>query len=150
MTAGPRDAVLPRRVAPSVRVGVIGAGAIGADHATTLQREVSGATVEVVAHPDLRRAQSAVTTAPGARTTGDAYALVDDPAVDAVVIAPARRDARRPRGRRPPGREAGAVREAAGPDAGRVPARRTRRARGGGRRGSALISLGFVRRFDPG
>jgi len=71
-------------VGRSVRVGVIGAGNMGADHANTLRRFVRGAEVVAVADVDRARAAAA---ASGARAYTDAHALIDDPDVDAVVIA---------------------------------------------------------------
>jgi myo-inositol 2-dehydrogenase/D-chiro-inositol 1-dehydrogenase len=70
-----------------VRVGVIGAGNMGADHVRTLHASVTGADVEVVADIDTARARSVAATVPGARATGDAHALIADPRVDAVVVA---------------------------------------------------------------
>ena len=66
------------------RIGVIGAGIMGADHADTLRRSVRGAEVTAVADVDLGRAEAA---AGGARAYDDAHALIGNPAVDAVVIA---------------------------------------------------------------
>jgi myo-inositol 2-dehydrogenase/D-chiro-inositol 1-dehydrogenase len=63
---------------------VIGAGIMGADHTNTLRRLVRGAEVTAVADVDLARAETA---AAGARAYDDAFALIADPDVDAVVIA---------------------------------------------------------------
>jgi myo-inositol 2-dehydrogenase / D-chiro-inositol 1-dehydrogenase len=71
----------------TVRVGVIGTGIMGADHVNTLHRQVTGATVTMVADLDLDRALEVVTGLPGARATDDGVALIGDPAVDAVVVA---------------------------------------------------------------
>ena len=71
----------------AVRVGVVGAGIMGADHVNTLHRYVSGATVSMIADTDPDRAQAAAADVPGVRVTDDAFALIDDPSVDAVVIA---------------------------------------------------------------
>jgi myo-inositol 2-dehydrogenase / D-chiro-inositol 1-dehydrogenase len=73
----------------TVRVGVIGAGIMGADHVNTLHRHVSGAAVTMVADLDLARARAVAATLPEARATGDGLALIADPAVDAVVVASA-------------------------------------------------------------
>jgi hypothetical protein len=70
-----------------LRVGVIGAGIMGADHVKTLHRYVSGATVTVVADIDLKRALAVATGVPGARATSDPCELITAPDVDAVVIA---------------------------------------------------------------
>ncbi|MGW0826124.1 Gfo/Idh/MocA family oxidoreductase [Streptomyces sp. NPDC002845] len=71
----------------TVRIGVIGAGNMGADHVTTLHRYVSGAEVTMVADVDRARAADVAAAAAGARATGDAHALITAPDVDAVVIA---------------------------------------------------------------
>ena len=74
-------------VSMAVRVGVVGAGIMGADHVNTLHRYVSGATVSMIADVDADRAHAAAAGVPGVRVTDDAFALIDDPSVDAVVIA---------------------------------------------------------------
>lgn len=70
----------------TVRVGVIGAGIMGADHANTIHRKLSGAVLSAVADVDAHRAR-AVADASGASVPADGFALIDDPAVDAIVIA---------------------------------------------------------------
>lgn len=71
----------------SIRVGVVGAGLMGADHVTRIQHRVSGAHVEAIIEPDATRAGAAREVAPEARI----FAGMDDAlaagAVDAVVIA---------------------------------------------------------------
>ncbi|MFH9554183.1 Gfo/Idh/MocA family oxidoreductase [Streptomyces sp. NPDC017435] len=71
----------------TVRIGVIGAGNMGADHVNTLHRHVSGAVITMVADIDVERAATVTDAVPGARATDDPYALIGDPEVDAVVIA---------------------------------------------------------------
>jgi len=70
-----------------VRVGVIGAGVMGTDHAQLLHGFVSGATVTTVADIDSRRASELAASLAGVRVSTDALALIADPLVDAVVIA---------------------------------------------------------------
>ncbi|MER6735103.1 Gfo/Idh/MocA family oxidoreductase [Streptomyces puniciscabiei] len=70
----------------TVRVGVVGAGTMGADHVHTPHHWVSGAEVVRVADVDEQRAARAAAAA-GARAAGDGHALIADPDVDAVVIA---------------------------------------------------------------
>ena len=70
----------------TVRIGIIGAGNMGADHAHTLQRFVSGASVALLADVDGARA-AAVAAELGCRSTDDAGALVGDAEVDAVLVA---------------------------------------------------------------
>jgi myo-inositol 2-dehydrogenase/D-chiro-inositol 1-dehydrogenase len=66
----------------TVRVGIIGAGVMGADHAVTLRDAVSGATVEAVSDTNATRAASV-----GVRVANDPLALIKDPDIDAVLIA---------------------------------------------------------------
>ncbi|WP_037886445.1 Gfo/Idh/MocA family oxidoreductase [Streptomyces viridochromogenes] len=128
----------------AVRVGVIGAGNMGADHVNTLHRHVSGAVVTMVADIDEERA-AAVGALPGARATGDPYAVIADPEVDAVVVAShdtTHADL-----------SVAAVR-AAKPVLCEKPLAPTlgecvRVVREERRAGKELISLGFMRRFDP-
>ena len=68
----------------TLRVGVVGAGIMGADHVSTLRRFVRGAQVTAVADVDRTRAEAA---AVDARAYDDAFALITDPDVDAVVVA---------------------------------------------------------------
>ncbi|GAB3044082.1 Gfo/Idh/MocA family oxidoreductase [Sediminivirga luteola] len=80
----------PGNVRPAgdgVRVGVIGAGIMGADHARTLDRWVSGAVVSRIADVDAGRAAQVAAEVPGAATDTDAQALIAAADVDAVVIA---------------------------------------------------------------
>jgi len=131
---------VPRR---SLRVGVIGAGIMGADHANTLRRSVRGAEVTAVADVDLARAEAA---AEGSRAYDDAFALIADPAVDAVVIAS--HDS------------VHAAQVVAAVRAGKAVlcekplaptlAEGRQVLREIGATGEALLSLGFMRRFDPG
>lgn len=126
-----------------LRVGVIGAGIMGADHADTLRRSVRGAEVTAVADVDRARAEAA---AHGARIYDDAFALIADPAVDAVVIAS--HDS------------VHAVQVVAAAQAGKAVlcekplaptlAEGRQVLREIGATGEALLSLGFMRRFDPG
>jgi myo-inositol 2-dehydrogenase/D-chiro-inositol 1-dehydrogenase len=71
----------------SVRVGIIGVGVMGADHARVLASHVSGAVLQAVHDADAARAK-AVADETGARSVAaDAFALVRDPNVDAVLVA---------------------------------------------------------------
>src|SRR5690348_12767716 len=76
-----------REVGMTLRVGVVGAGIMGADHVNTLHRFVAGAAVSVIADVDLGRARAAAAGVPDVRVTDDPLDLIHDPAVDAVVIA---------------------------------------------------------------
>jgi len=70
----------------SVGVGVIGAGMMGAAHVTTLTTGVPGAHVAAVSDADPQRAAAAA-GAGGGRAIADPLELIADPAVDAVVVA---------------------------------------------------------------
>ncbi len=129
--------------APTLRIGVAGAGIMGADHANTLRRFVRGAQVTAVADVDLARAEAA---AAGARAYADAAALTADPEVDAVVVASPD--------------SAHAAQVVAAVRAGKpvlcekplapTLAESRQVLRDIGADGGALLSLGFMRRFDPG
>lgn len=66
----------------TVRVGIIGTGVMGADHARTLRDAVPGATVEAVSDAFTSRAASV-----GVRVVHDPHALIKDPDIDAVLVA---------------------------------------------------------------
>lgn len=71
----------------SVRVGVIGTGVMGAAHVAMLSSEVAGAKVAATFDLDADRAAEAVAGLPGVRLHADPIALIDDPEVDAVLVA---------------------------------------------------------------
>ncbi|HEY8701340.1 MAG TPA: Gfo/Idh/MocA family oxidoreductase [Arthrobacter sp.] len=68
-----------------IRVGVIGAGVMGADHIRNLATTISGAEVTFVADLDAGRAAAAAP--PSARITTDPSELINSSEVDAVVVA---------------------------------------------------------------
>ena len=70
----------------TIRIGVIGTGTMGADHARRLATTVRGATVSAVADVDRDRAE-AVARDVGARVADDGLALIAADDVDAVLIA---------------------------------------------------------------
>jgi myo-inositol 2-dehydrogenase / D-chiro-inositol 1-dehydrogenase len=134
----------------TVRVGVVGTGIMGADHVGTLHRQVTGAAVTMVADLDLGRARDLAATMPGVAATDDGLALIGDPAVDAVVVASA--DATHA-DLTVAAVEAGKPVLCEKPLAPTLPeclrvVRAERAAAGAG--GPALVSVGFMRRFDPG
>lgn len=69
------------------RVGIIGTGIMGADHARLLTTVVSGATVGGVCDVDPVRAAEVAMTSGGARVFGNPYELIVDDDIDAVLIA---------------------------------------------------------------
>jgi myo-inositol 2-dehydrogenase / D-chiro-inositol 1-dehydrogenase len=134
----------------TVRVGVIGTGIMGADHISTLHRQVTGAAVTMVADLDLARARAVAAAVPDARATDDGVALIGDPAVDAVVVASADathadltvaavRAGKRVMCEKP---LAPTV-----PECLRVVRAEQEAVEAGG---PGLVSVGFMRRFDPG
>jgi len=129
----------------SIGVGVIGAGMMGADHVRTLTNSVDGAHVAAVSDVDAARAGAAAREAEGAGVIADPHALIADPAVDAVVVASF-----------DPSHEEFVLAciEAGKPVLCEKPLATSAEAclrvieaeTAGGRR---LVSLGFMRRFDP-
>ncbi|HSZ40878.1 MAG TPA: Gfo/Idh/MocA family oxidoreductase [Trebonia sp.] len=70
-----------------LRVGVVGAGMMGADHVARLAGRIAGATVSAVIEPDAGRARAAAARAPGAAVFGRVEDALEAGAVDAVLIA---------------------------------------------------------------
>lgn len=133
----------------TIRTGVVGAGIMGADHAENLARNIGGSTLACVADIDGERAKAAA-SALGARAVTDPLELIHDDGVDAVVIAShdsthpelvqACLDAGKPvLCEKPLAATADAARRI-------VDAERAVR----DERGVSLVSVGFMRRFDPG
>jgi len=128
----------------TIGIGIIGTGNMGADHASTLHRFVSGAEVAAVTDPDRPRAQ-AVADSLGGRVIDDPAALIADPGVGAVLVAS------------PDSTHPGLVRAcvAAGkpvlcekPLSPSLDESAALLSDLGAQAG--LVSLGFMRRFDPG
>ena len=69
-----------------MNIGVIGTGNIGTDHIRRLAGQVSGARPSAVFDVDTERA-GAIAAAVGATVHREAHDVIDDPAVDAVLIA---------------------------------------------------------------
>jgi myo-inositol 2-dehydrogenase/D-chiro-inositol 1-dehydrogenase len=72
-----------------VRVGVIGTGVMGADHAWRLDEAISGAVVSAVVDMDIGRASRVAAGLDGARVALDAMELIAADDVDAVIVASA-------------------------------------------------------------
>jgi myo-inositol 2-dehydrogenase/D-chiro-inositol 1-dehydrogenase len=70
-----------------LRIGIIGVGMMGADHAERVARRISGARLVAVSDPDVARATALATALDGVRVIDDPLALVGDAEVDAVIIA---------------------------------------------------------------
>ena len=71
----------------STKVGVIGAGIMGAEHAQLLSSVVSGAEVTAVSDPDPERAAQTAATCRNARPFANPLDLIRDKSVDAVLVA---------------------------------------------------------------
>ncbi|WP_033341720.1 Gfo/Idh/MocA family oxidoreductase [Catenuloplanes japonicus] len=69
------------------RVGIIGTGIMGADHARLLTTSVSGAVVAGVFDLDPVRAAEVAMASGGARVFGNPYELIVDDDIDAVLVA---------------------------------------------------------------
>jgi myo-inositol 2-dehydrogenase/D-chiro-inositol 1-dehydrogenase len=78
---------MPARDQKDLRVGIIGVGMMGADHAERLVHRISGARLTAVSDPDIPRAQALAEQFDGVRTIADPLALVGDDDLDAVLIA---------------------------------------------------------------
>jgi len=72
---------------PTIRVGVIGTGGIGTDHAHKLARTIAGSTVSAVTDIDRARAEDVAAQVGGARVFADGFELIGSDEVDAVLIA---------------------------------------------------------------
>ena len=68
-----------------LRIGIIGAGVMGADHARILAAGIAGAELSGVQDADGARAGS-VAASCGGRVFDSAQALIGDPAIDAVMV----------------------------------------------------------------
>jgi myo-inositol 2-dehydrogenase/D-chiro-inositol 1-dehydrogenase len=71
----------------SVRVGIIGVGVMGSDHARILASQVPGASIQAIYDADPARAKAVADEIGGGVVVTDAVALIRDPAVDAVLVA---------------------------------------------------------------
>ncbi|PIO97904.1 Gfo/Idh/MocA family protein [Pleomorphomonas carboxyditropha] len=71
----------------TLKVGVIGTGAIGQEHINRLNNKLAGAQVVAASDIDAAAARAAVAKlAPGAKVHADGRAVIADPNVDAVVV----------------------------------------------------------------
>ena len=71
----------------AVRIGLIGAGVMGTDHALIIGRELHGAELAVVCDADPARATAAAQQSGCSRVETDPLAVIASPDVDAVLIA---------------------------------------------------------------
>lgn len=70
-----------------LRVAVVGAGMMGADHIRRITERISGARVAAIVEPDAGRASAAAAAAPGALTFASLEEAIAERAADAVLIA---------------------------------------------------------------
>jgi len=71
----------------SIRVGLIGAGIMGADHAKILSGQIPGVTLQFVCDADGARAKRVADETGARHACADPLAVIQDKAVDAVLIA---------------------------------------------------------------
>lgn len=71
----------------SIRIGVIGAGLMGEDHAKLVTEDLSGATLQVVCDMDSARARTVADRFGAADVTNDAHSVIARDDVDAVIVA---------------------------------------------------------------
>ncbi len=71
----------------SVRVGILGVGVMGSDHARILASQVPGATVQAIYDADAARAKAVAEEIGAGTVVTDALALIQDKSVDAVLVA---------------------------------------------------------------
>ena len=71
----------------AVRVALIGAGAMGADHARIIFSQIPGAILQVVCDADAARAKAIAGESGASHVSTDPMAVIADKSVDAVLIA---------------------------------------------------------------
>ena len=70
-----------------LRIAVVGAGVMGADHIKRITHRIAGARVSAVVEPDAGRAAAAAADAPGAQVFASVEEAIAAEALDAVLIA---------------------------------------------------------------
>lgn len=86
-TAAPAAASQEREDGDDLRVAVVGAGLMGADHIRRITDRIRGARVAAVVEPDDGRAAAAVQSAPGAVSRARIEDAIERDDLDAVLIA---------------------------------------------------------------
>ena len=71
----------------AVRVGLIGAGIMGSDHARIIAMQIPGAVLQIVCDADAARAKAVADETGAADASTDPHAVIGSPLVDAVLIA---------------------------------------------------------------
>jgi myo-inositol 2-dehydrogenase/D-chiro-inositol 1-dehydrogenase len=129
----------------SIRLGLIGAGIMGADHARILSQQIPGVTLQFVCDADAARAKSTADACGAAHVSTDPLAVIADKAVDAVLIAsPDHTHAPLTKAcvelgkpvlcEKPLSQESGACLDVIAAEV---------------KAGKRLVQIGFMRRFDP-
>jgi myo-inositol 2-dehydrogenase/D-chiro-inositol 1-dehydrogenase len=70
----------------TIRIGLVGAGIMGADHARTIMSGVGGAALAIIHDKDPERARSVARACGDARVADSAEQVIADPGVDAVLV----------------------------------------------------------------
>jgi myo-inositol 2-dehydrogenase / D-chiro-inositol 1-dehydrogenase len=71
----------------TIRIGLIGAGVMGADHARIIATQIPGVTLHYVCDADAARARSVADETGAVHVSSDPFAVIRSPDVDAVLIA---------------------------------------------------------------
>lgn len=71
----------------TIRIGLIGAGIMGADHARLFAEDVPGTSLQFICDVDAKRAKKIADATGAQNVASDALAVIRDKNVDAVVIA---------------------------------------------------------------
>jgi myo-inositol 2-dehydrogenase / D-chiro-inositol 1-dehydrogenase len=71
----------------TIRVGLIGAGIMGADHARIMSCEIPGVSLQYICDADAGRAKSVADATGAAHVTSNPQVVIADKSVDAVLIA---------------------------------------------------------------
>lgn len=71
----------------TIRVGLIGAGIMGADHARILAQQIAGVSLQFICDADQARARKIADATGAAHVSADPFAVINDKQVDAVLIA---------------------------------------------------------------
>ncbi len=71
----------------TIKVGLIGAGTMGAEHASVMACEIGGCSLKAIADADRDRATAVASKLGISWVEADSHALVDDSEIDAALIA---------------------------------------------------------------
>jgi myo-inositol 2-dehydrogenase / D-chiro-inositol 1-dehydrogenase len=71
----------------TLRLGIIGAGIMGADHARIFAEQIPGTSLQFICDADAVRAKKIADATGAANTASDPHAVINDKSVDAIVIA---------------------------------------------------------------